>query len=69
MAFGGLALPRPAPVLQRPALSTPEVVGAFVLLLPLRRRVGPGPIYQLQPIDFLQIVHGVAERLVRELEF
>ena len=68
MAFGGLALPRPAPVLERPAFSTPEVVGAF-LLLPLRRRVGPGPIYQLQAVDLLQIVHAVAEGLVRKLEY
>ena len=64
MAYGGLALPRPPPILERPALPTPEVVGALVLLLPLRRRVGPGPIYQLQPIHFLQVVHAVAEGLV-----
>ena len=66
MADGGLALPRPPPILERPALSTPEVVGALVLLLPLRGRVGPGPVDELQPIDFLQIVHAVAEGLVRE---
>ena len=65
MAFGGLALPRPAPVLERPALLTPEVVGAF-LLLPLRRRVGPGPVDELQAVDLLEIVHAVAEGLVRE---
>ena len=63
MADGGLALPRPAPVLQRPALSTSEVVGAF-LLLPLRRRVGPGPVDELQAVDLLEIVHAVAEGLV-----
>ena len=66
MAFGGLALPRPAPVLERPAFPTPEVVGALVLLLPLRRRVGPGPVDELQAVDLLEIVHAVAEGLVRE---
>ena len=49
---------------ERPAFPTPEVVGALVLLLPLRRRVGPGPVDELQAVDLLEIVDRVAEGLV-----